>query len=164
MLSEAEFIHFVRRALDGMAQIVEGLGDELAGTRPPLPGANSPYAILTHCLGVVEYWSGHVVHGRPDHRDMSAEFSATGPVAPLLERTRQTLDQLAADVRAAHPAQVLPGAPDRPWHHGLPEVRQGAVLQHVYEELAQHHGQMEITRDLLRALQRGDLVARAESR
>ena len=27
---------------------------------------------------------------------------------------------------------------------------QGAVLLHIYEELAQHHGQMEITWDVLR--------------
>jgi hypothetical protein len=26
---------------------------------------------------------------------------------------------------------------------------QGAALLHAYEELAQHHGQMEITRDML---------------
>jgi hypothetical protein len=32
-------------------------------------------------------------------------------------------------------------------------MTQGEVLLHVYEELAQHRGQMEITRDVLRALE-----------
>jgi len=32
---------------------------------------------------------------------------------------------------------------------GYTQWTQGAVLIHVYEELAQHHGQMEITRDVL---------------
>ena len=30
-------------------------------------------------------------------------------------------------------------------------LNQGAALLHVYEELSQHYGQMEITRDVLRA-------------
>jgi hypothetical protein len=35
-----------------------------------------------------------------------------------------------------------------------PDLSQGAALQHVYEELAQHRGQLEITADLLRSMSR----------
>jgi hypothetical protein len=55
MVSDDEFRYFVDRALDGMAAILVDLGDELANARPALPGAKSPYAIVTHCLGVVDY-------------------------------------------------------------------------------------------------------------
>jgi len=34
-----------------MLDIVTRLGDDLANRHLDLPGANSPYAILTHCLG-----------------------------------------------------------------------------------------------------------------
>lgn len=52
------------RAVDRLASIVTSLGDGLGNQRPDLPGANSPYAILTHRLGVMAYWGGHVVAGR----------------------------------------------------------------------------------------------------
>ena len=54
---------YVDRAVEAMADIVGDLGDDLANARPGLPGANSPYAILRHCLGVMEFWGGHVVAG-----------------------------------------------------------------------------------------------------
>ena len=56
---------FVDDALDQMAVILRDLGDELANRRPALEGANSPYAILTHCLGVMEFWGGTTIVGRP---------------------------------------------------------------------------------------------------
>jgi hypothetical protein len=51
---------------------------------------------------------------------------------------------------------VDPPAPPRgtpePEDADLPLARtQGGVLMHVYEELAQHRGQMEVTSDVLRA-------------
>jgi hypothetical protein len=142
------YLFYVDGALDGMVEIVCELGDELANVRPDIPGANSPYAILTHCLGVMEYWGGHVVSGRPTERDRDAEFRATGAVSDLVERVRAARDRLAADVAAAEPS-----APPRnpPHHHrDLSTTTQAAVLLHIYEELAQHLGQMEISRDVLR--------------
>ena len=49
-ISVDELVSYVERAVDRMADIVGGLGDDLANRRPALPGANSPYAILRHCL------------------------------------------------------------------------------------------------------------------
>ena len=133
-----------------MAAIVTGLGDELANTRPDLPGANSPYAILRHCLGVMEYWGGHVVAGRTVERDRAAEFLAAGPVADLAaaagagrRRFRADLEtaELGARPRGGHPTT----GPDE-----LELTSQGHALLHVMEEVCQHLGQLEITRDLLR--------------
>ena len=74
MISADDYLYFVDDALDGMVDIVMDLGDELANRRLDLPGANSPYAVLTHCLGVIEYWAGHLVAGRVIERDRPAEF------------------------------------------------------------------------------------------
>jgi hypothetical protein len=108
--------------------------------------------VVTHCLGVMEYWAGHVVHGRPSDRDRAAEFRATGPVADLVARVEAARRRLAQDVLAAEPpaAPALPPADLEPEFAFLGRT-QGAALLHVYEELAQHRGQLEVTRDLLLA-------------
>jgi len=80
---------YVDAAVDQLAGIVTSLGDELANQRPGLPGANSPYVILTHCLGVMADWGGRVVAGRDVVRDRAAEFTAAGPVADLVAAAEQ---------------------------------------------------------------------------
>jgi hypothetical protein len=142
---------FVDEALTAMVEIVVGLGDDLANRRPDLPGANSPYALLTHCLGVLEYWGGDVIAGRTVHRDRGAEFTAHGSVAELAERARRAALQLQADL-----AMLDPDAPPRgnvsAADAALPLGRtQDGALVHLYSELAQHRGQMEICRDVLSA-------------
>lgn len=149
MLSPEEFLGYVDRALDQLVGIVVELGDDLANRRPALDGANSPYAILTHCLGVMEYWGGRVVADRPVDRDREAEFRAAGPVADLADRAEASKARFHADVATAEPGAEPPVPPPFPNEPGL--ATQGGVLMHVYEELAQHLGQLELTRDVLRA-------------
>jgi hypothetical protein len=153
MISAEDFLWFVDEALEGMVAIVSELGDEAAIRRPGLPGANSPYAILFHCLGVMEYWGGQVVAGRTIQRDRAAEFRATGPVVDLVARARRARAQLEEDMSGLDPGAPprRPLAPDDP-DAGLPIGRtQGGALIHIYEELAQHRGQMELTRDVIRS-------------
>ncbi|MGH8969257.1 MAG: DUF664 domain-containing protein [Actinomycetes bacterium] len=146
-----DYLTFVDDALDGMVDIVTGLGDDLANRRLDIAGANSPYAVLTHCLGVLEYWGGHVVAGRRIERDRDAEFRSAGSTRGLVERTRQARRQLVADVASCEPLAPPRGALDADVAD-LPIARtQGGALVHIYEELAQHRGQMEVTRDVLTA-------------
>lgn len=152
MISLDDYLTFVDDALDGMVAIVTALGDDLANRRPDVPGTNSPYALLTHCLGVMEFWGGHVVAGRRIERDRDAEFRASGPVAPLVERTERARRRLHADVATAEPSAPPRGAPFGTADEHAPLWRtQGGALIHVYEELAQHRGQMEGCRDVLLA-------------
>ncbi len=148
MISLEDYLWYVDEALNSMVAIVTELGDELANQRPDIPGANPPFATLTHCLGVMEYWGGHVVAGRVIERDRDAEFRASGAVADLVERVRVAREQLDADL-----ADLDATAPPRNPPEDCPEpmtATQGGVLLHVYEELAQHLGQMEVCRDVLR--------------
>lgn len=150
MISTDDYLYYVDVALDGMVGIVTGLGDELANRRPELPGANSPYQILTHCLGVMEYWGGEIVAGRESVRDREAEFVASGGVAELAGRAKEARRRLAGDIAgvdmfAAPRNQPKPELRDTPMGTSA-----GGALFHLYEELAQHHGQMELTRDVLR--------------
>ncbi|MGI8754180.1 MAG: DinB family protein [Acidimicrobiales bacterium] len=143
-----DYLVFVDEALNGMIAMVEDLGDDLANRRPDVEGTNTPYAILTHCLGVMEYWAGRVVAGRSIDRDRPSEFLATGAVADLVARARQARTQLAADLVAVDLA-APPRLPPRT-SHAKGRSQAGALL-HLFEELAQHRGQMEGCRDVLTA-------------
>jgi hypothetical protein len=151
MITQEHYLYFVSRALEGMSDIVTELGDELANHTPPLPGANSPFALLTHCLGVVSFWAGGLVAGREITRDRDAEFTASGPVAPLVDHVRDAVAQLREDVAGATPRAALHGTPHIDVLGPSQTTDQGAALLHVYEELAQHYGQMEILRDCILA-------------
>ncbi|WP_182111452.1 DUF664 domain-containing protein [Actinotalea sp. JY-7876] len=148
-LDDDDLITAADRALAGIAQILESLGDDLANRAPDLPGANTPFAIATHCLGVLDHWVGRLVAGRDVARDRDAEFRAAGRVDELVARLEAARERLAEDVRGVDgtaPFALPTGRPRRDW----PTTRGGAIL-HAVEELAQHHGQLELTRDVLLA-------------
>ena len=107
MISIEDYLFFLDEELDGMVRIVTALGDELANQRPAVPGSNTPYAALTHCLGVMEYWGGYMVAGRDVVRDRDAEFHATGSVKDLIDRTDQARQQLRTDVSRFEPTARL---------------------------------------------------------
>lgn len=137
---------FVDNALDQMAGILRELGDDLVNERPDLEGANSPYVICFHCLGVMEFWGGATVAERPVSRDRAAEFVATGTVAELLalaSAARGRLEEDLVDLRSMAAPQSV-GEDAEPYN-----LAKGSVLLHIVEELYQHLGQMELTRDVL---------------
>ncbi len=81
---------YINGALDGMVQIVEVLGDERVNLRPNnMPQTNSPFAILTHCVGLTRYFIGTALAGRQVHRDRDAEFRAQGTVAEIRQAVRE---------------------------------------------------------------------------
>lgn len=154
VISTDDYMYFVNSALDAMVEIVTDLGDELANRKPEIEGANSPYVILTHCLGVMQYWAGELVAGRLVERNRPAEFRASGPVRDLLERTSSVREQFSKDVATVQdgtdPLRREPQG-SRSTENDPITKNQGVALVHVYEELAQHRGHMEITRDLIKA-------------
>jgi hypothetical protein len=146
-----DYLWFIDLALAEMVGIVRQLGDAGANRRPAVAGANSPYAILTHCLGVMEFWGGVTVAGRPVERDRGAEFEAAGQVDALAQRVRDARRRLRQDMAGLESLTVPAGAP-RPGDAGRPySTTKGGVLLHIMEELFQHLGHMELTRDMLQA-------------
>jgi hypothetical protein len=141
---------YVDRAVQAMSEILAELGDDLANQRPDLPGANSPYVILRHCLGVMEFWGGHAVAGREIHRDRPAEFRAAGPVADLVKAASEACHRFGADAATAEPEARPRGSHHSMASDELEVLSQEHALLHVVEEVCQHLGQLEITRDLLR--------------
>jgi hypothetical protein len=151
MISTSDYLFYVDDALEGMVSIVTQLGDDGANRRLAIEGSNSPYAILNHCLGVMEFWGGQAVAGRTIERDRPAEFTASGPVDELVGRVRVAQSKLREDIADVDPPAPLRGEVS-PKDKVVPSGRsQGGALIHTYRELAQHRGQMEITRDLILA-------------
>ena len=147
-IAPEEFVSYMTAAFDGMLTIAEALGDERLNQRPQnIPNTSTPFAILTHCIGLTRYWLGTVIAGRQIVRDRDAEFSARGTVADLRQAVQQVQQEIQADIThvqgdqpSAFPAAV------RPQHK---EWTQGHFLIQCYKELAQHHGHMELTRDIM---------------
>lgn len=144
-----EYLYFLDRAFDGMLAVVTELGDDRANQAPPLPGANPAWAIAYHCTQVAEYWIGHLIGGRASHRDRSAEFTARGTVAELADLIARVKGRLREDLRAFDATAPLTNTPPADYEGPSRALTPTGVLLHVLEELAQHHGQIELTRDVL---------------
>ncbi|MCP3975664.1 MAG: DUF664 domain-containing protein [bacterium] len=144
-----EFVPFIQTAFNSMVAIAAELGDGLVNAAPSLDGANSAYAIVTHCIGVTDWWVGLMIAGRPVVRDREAEFVAEGTVAELREAVSTLLRRFESDLPLMvskspirHPERLAAASKARNW-------TQAAALIHTLEELAQHHGQLELSRDVL---------------
>ncbi len=135
-------------AFDGMLKIAEELGDERINQRPNnMANTSTPFVILTHCVGLTRYWLGTVIAGRQIQRDRDVEFSAHGTVADLCQAVRQVQQEIQEDIKRVRGDQpsAFPEAV-RPQHK---EWTQGHFLLQCYKELAQHHGHMELSRDIM---------------
>lgn len=158
MTAADELLASCEGLLDQYEALCRELGEHHVSARlDEVPGSNSAFALVTHVAGVMTRWGRTVNRGMPVPRDRDAEFRAAGTVEAalaLLERARR---DLADDVRAARlgdpPVAPPPDQPDA-------YPTQGAVLLHVHEELAQHLGQLEVTRDVLLDRARRGGVAR----
>jgi hypothetical protein len=147
-IAPEEFVSYMNDAFNGMLAIVEELGDERINQRPnDMANTSTPCVILTHCVGLTRYWLGTVIAGRQIKRDRDAEFSARSTVADLRQAVRQVQQEIQEDIKhvqgdqpSAFPEAVRP--PHKEW-------TQGHFLIQCYKELAQHHGHMELTRDVI---------------
>lgn len=139
----------VERHLDRMTAIVKDMGDERINAKPGLPGGNTAFQIVFHCCGMLEWWTREAILGVDVGRDRDAEFTTSGTVAELTARVDDVRRRLRADLAVIDLDGPLRGDPSD-HYKGTPigSSARGALL-HVLEELAQHHGHLELTRDVL---------------
>lgn len=136
-------------SLEAMTTILADLGDDLANRRPSLDGANSPYAIVFHCVGMLEHWAGSVIGGERIPRDRDAEFIATGPVDELIHRVGEVRSRLPSWVDIAVSEGIRDRSAQGSTRGNAATATPEWVLLHIQRELAQHLGQLELTRDVL---------------
>lgn len=147
MITTDEFLAYCDSAIEQYAAIVTELGDERVNARiVGLAVSNSAFALVSHVVGVMGRWGRTVNRGIVVPRDRDAELTATGTVAEALALLEMGRARLHEDVAHADP-RAAPANPPADWT----PATQGDVLLHVYEELAQHLGQLEVTRDVVLA-------------
>jgi len=143
-----DFLLFSDRTLDGFRRALDRLDDGSINALPDLAGSNSAFQLVTHTLGAVDWWTVHIVLGRPSDRDRPAEFTATGTVHEALaaiDAAQAQLHSLRDDLAEATEIAVEP----EPESDIGVEWTVGACLIHAYEEMAQHLGHLELTVDLV---------------
>jgi hypothetical protein len=151
MISNVDALSLVDQSLDAMVAVLETLGDELSNRRIDVVGADTPSAILEHCLEEMEYWGGHVIGGRPVEHPHGAEGASSGPVSGLVARTRVARSRLEDDLSGLTPdaPPKSPGAVGGP--DGVVVRTQGGALLQLVTALARQRGRMEVSRDVIRA-------------
>ncbi|WP_130011396.1 DUF664 domain-containing protein [Serinicoccus sediminis] len=145
---------FVVAKLDEIIDVVAGMDDETANAVPPLPGGNSAYQLLTHCLGMAQQWTREHIAGEPTGRDRDGEFRASGDVETLVLQARAYRGELVGDLADIDSARPPAGRAwgRQPFWIGTAE----GILLHVLEELCQNLGHLEITRDLVVSARHAD--------
>jgi uncharacterized damage-inducible protein DinB len=140
--------------LERMSRCLTDLSSDELNWRPPIDGSNSLYVLGTHVLGNAEAWILGIALGRPIRRDRPAEFAAVGSDAAILIGAAielgRTLTETVKPLAEALDQEREPSS--ELWGEGQPrKVTVRECLLHVIEHAAEHVGQMELTRDLMRA-------------
>lgn len=142
------YLTFCDKALDSYAVIVRELGEaHVNDVVPSVTGSNSAFALVAHAVGVMGRWARTVNRGIVVPRDRDAEFTATGSVDEALTLLEAGRARLHEDLLATDPGAAPVNPPTE--GDGTAYGTQGDVLMHVHEELAQHLGQLEVTRDVI---------------
>jgi len=141
----ASFWWFTHRSLEGYMEILETLSIDELNWRPPAPETNSIYALTAHVLGNVRLHVFRVLLGEAIERDRQGEFQSVAEASNVPVPAWPALRQEVEDALAALPAEIL----DRPFEHPVYGTIPGRdVLMVMMRHTAEHHGQVELTRDL----------------
>ena len=141
----------ISNTVDEIVACLEGVGsDDLDWS--PLDDANSLYVLATHTMGNVRHNLLNGLCGLAISRDRDAEFVVTGgSAADIVAHWNELKSQISDSVEG------LPrGEMDRERDH----PRYGTISGHellvlVATHAAEHYGQAQLTRDLLKAQRSG---------
>lgn len=145
-LTAATIKHYFGVVFAGMQRVLDRLDDDSVNVKPQPWGTNSVAGLVVHCCELAPSWFETAGLGRPGERDREGEFATVTSVADLRDRivgARDRLDPLVDDFLAG------PTALDHELRVFLPgdDRSDAALVVHVFEELFQHLGHMEVTAD-----------------
>ena len=141
----------IRNSVDELVECLEGLDDDSLDWRP-LDDANSLYVLATHTMGNVRHNILNGLCGLPVTRDRDAEFMVEGSSAVEIEAGWIELKGRISDAIKDLPQAELDRERDRP-QRGIMSGRE--LLLFVARHAAEHYGQAQLTRDLVRAQRSG---------
>jgi uncharacterized damage-inducible protein DinB len=139
---------FLCRSIDRIVECLDGLDSDAATWRPPARGANSLQGIAAHVLGNVEENILGVVAGQPVDRQHDSEFADD---QRSTEAVRAQWRSLRPRVHAALVGLPASEMESRRMHPRRGDVTVRELLLVAVRHAAEHMGQAELTRDLLRA-------------
>ena len=141
----------IRNTLDELVGCLEGLDSDALDWRP-LDDASSLYALATHTIGNVRHSFLSVLCGLPVTRERDAEFMVSGGSAAEIEARWNELKDQISDAIEELPAIELDLERDHP-RRGSISGRELLIV--VARHAAEHYGQAQLTRDLIKAQRSG---------
>ena len=143
--------HKISGTVDEIVACLEGVGsDDLDWS--PLDDANSLYVLATHTMGNVRHNLLNGLCGLPVSRDRDAEFVVEGGSAADIVANWNELKGQISDSIEGLPQGEMDRERDHP-RYGTISGR--ALLVLVSTHAAEHYGQAQLTRDLLKAQRSG---------
>ena len=141
----------ISNTVDEIVACLEGVGsDDLDWS--PLDDANSLYVLATHTMGNVRHNLLNGLCGLAISRDRDAEFVVTGgSAADIVAHWNELKSQISDSVEGL-PRGELDRERDHP-RYGTISGHELLVL--VSTHAAEHYGQAQLTRDLLKAQRSG---------
>ena len=139
--------HKTRDTVDEIVACLEGLDSDSLDWSP-LDDANSLYVLATHTMGNVRHNFLNVLCGLPITRDRDSEFVARGGSAVEIEASWNELKGQISDAIEELPPTELDRERDDP-NRGIITGRE--LLIFVARHAAEHYGQAQLTRDLVKA-------------
>ncbi len=147
-LSASTVRHYLIHVFTGIEHVLARMNDETVNQRPEGWGTNSVAGLVVHCCELAPSWFEMPGLGRDSTRDRDTEFATEATVDQLRARVAEAVARthaLAAEFEAG------PTATDHEFRAFLPggDKSDAALVLHVFEELFQHLGHMEVTADAL---------------
>lgn len=132
---------------------ITGMADEAANWRPLPQGTNSVYAILSHIIGVDDFWVRQVINGEAVfseeavRRDRETEFASSGNLMELVDRwekawveTESMLAKLSRE--QLRESRTIPGRPE------FAGITVRWIILHLISHYATHLGHVQLTAQL----------------
>lgn len=144
---------YIQEKIRQLPAAVAGLSEEDLNRAPDLPGANTPYVIVTHTLGNIRAWVLGIVCGQDRRRDRPAEFVSRGTHEELQAAASALSSEVVDALEALEPATLddrfVPA--QELWGEGQPrEIARRDGFAHVLEHAGIHLGHIQMTLELLR--------------
>ena len=143
--------HKITETVDELVACLEGLDGEALDWKP-LDDANSLYVLATHTMGNVRHNFLSILCGGPITRDRDSKFAAMGDSVAEIEAVWNDLQGRISEAIRELPPDDLDRVRDDP-QRGKITGRELMIL--VARHAAEHHGQAQLTRDLVKARQSG---------
>ncbi|HVP05238.1 MAG TPA: DinB family protein [Dehalococcoidia bacterium] len=142
------YSRYIREKITQLHAALNSLSEAELNRAPDLPGANSPYVIVTHTLGNMRAWVLGIICGLDLRRDRPAEFASRGTYEELGVAARKLSGEIEKALESLDPATLADRFVPKQelWGEGQPrEIARRDGFAHVLEHAGIHLGHLQMT-------------------